>query len=58
MADDGDLGLSATALQAIVDGVVTKLQETACSTLGKTTPLVESEEPRRTANVLDGKFRC
>ncbi len=56
MADDGDLGLSATALQAIVDGVVTKLQETARSTSGKTTPLVESEEPRRTANVLDGKF--
>ncbi len=33
MADDGDIGLSAAALQAIVDGVATKLQEAAAKTV-------------------------
>ncbi len=32
MADDGDIGLSTAALQAIIDGVATKLQEAGAET--------------------------
>ena len=46
MDDDGDIGLSASALQLIVDGVAAKLQEEAKKTVASTET---GEQPRTDA---------
>ena len=51
MADDSNIGLSASALQLIVDRVAAKLQEAANKTVAST----ETGKPPRT-DALDGKL--